>query len=316
MTQTAPASTHDARTPSLGSPRRRPRVPHILRVFASLAANVAGAVAVVAASGCVEPAVLLADDGRVSIAPLVDDGGILRGISRDPSSGSLHVLVEGQGLLEVDDDGTLLATRPLGDNGLTALPYRDLAALGDGRFLLIADNEGYLWDEVTAQHRVHFCVEPGFVECFDENGNLIDENNNGICDWEEVEPGPEPTPVIQRNDALALVGGEVVAAPRFYEAGVRVESTLRTYNVVDGTSTGAVDLSAIPQDFAGLAAADGALFGVGGDAMVRFALDGTPEVTGVLEGINDAAGLTVDGDHLLVLDGERLEMVRYETPEG
>ena len=119
----------------------------------------------------------------------------------------------GQGIVEIDDDGVAVRTLPVGVRGLLDLPYRDIASLGDDRFLLIADNEGYLWDAVTEHHRVHFCVEPGFVACFDENGELIDGNNNGVCDWDEAQPQPCPEPsIVQRNDALGLVGNDVVRA--------------------------------------------------------------------------------------------------------
>lgn len=268
-------------------------------------------------TACLDGPVLPAGEA-VSLDGAVVDALALRGLSRDPSSGNVHVLAEGSGIIELDEAGDVVTRFNVNERGLLDLPYRDIASLGDGRFLLIADNEGYLYDALTEQHRVHFCVEPGFVECFDENGNLIDENNNGTCDWDEAPvPGREPgiplEPVIvQRNDALALVGGEVVAAPRFYEQGARVEASLRSYNIATGEPTGAVDLSALPIELTGLAPAAGALVGVGRDRLVRFDTAGIEVARAVLEGVGDAAGVIADGDDgLLVLDAAARTIVRF-----
>ena len=269
----------------------------------ALASSVASLVA------CAPEPVLVVDDGRTPLAFDID--GALRGLSRDPGTGALHVLIEGQGIVEVDDDGGAGSTIAVGELGLLDLPYRDIASLGDGRFLLIADNEGYLYDAVTEQHRVHFCVEPGFVECFDENGELIDTNNNGICDFDEAQVEPGPTPIVQRNDALGLVGSEVVAAPRFYEQGTRVEASLRSYDANTGVATGAVDLSSVGVDLAGLAPHNGALVGVGGDRLVGFGLDGAFDRELRLDGVTDASGVIDDGDGVLVLDAASRTIVRF-----
>jgi hypothetical protein len=280
------------------------RRPHrLLLALTSVAAGLA----------CAPEPVLVADDGRTELAI---DGGTLRGVTRDPLHGRLQVLVENLGIVEIDDDGAVARTLAVGDKGLRDLPYRDIASLGDDRFLLIADNEGYLYDALTEQHRVHFCVEPGFVECFDENGELIDANKNGVCDWEEQQPdpGPAPAPIVQRNDALGLVGNEVVAAPRFYEEGTRVEATLRSYDASTGVATGAVDLSAVELDLAGLAPFGGALVGVGGDRLVHIGNDGLPGGTLRLEGVADATGVIGDGDGVLVLDAASRTLVRFTLP--
>ena len=267
------------------------------------------AAAVLTAAACRPEPVLLVDDGRIDLGFDVD--GAPMGVTRDPLNGRLQVLVENQGIVEIDDTGAAVRTLPVGVRGLLDLPYRDIASLGDDRFLLIADNEGYLYDAVTEQHRVHFCVEPGFVECFDENGELIDTNNNGICDFDEGQVEPGPTPIVQRNDALGLVGSEVVAAPRFYEQGTRVEASLRSYDANTGAATGAVDLSSVGVDLAGLAPHNGALVGVGGDRLVGFGLDGTFDREFRLDGVTDASGVIDDGDAVLVLDAASRTLVRF-----
>jgi hypothetical protein len=273
------------------------------------------AVALVAASlACTPEPVLVADDGRLDLTVA---GGTPRGVTRDPLHGRLQVLVESVGIVELDDDGAVVRTLSVGQQGLRDLPYRDIASLGDDRYLLIADNEGYLYDALTEQLRVHFCVEPGFVECFDDNGELIDANKNGVCDWDEQqpEPGPEPAPIVQRNDALGLVGNEVVAAPRFYEEGTRVEASLRSYDASTGAATGAVDLGAVELDLSGIAPFGGALVGVGDDRLVSIGLDGAPGTIVRLDGVADAAGVVGDSDGVLVLDASSRALIRFRPTE-
>jgi hypothetical protein len=122
---------------------------------------------------------------RADLASIVTDGADLQGLARDPRNGHLQVLVERRGVLELDAEGILVAERKIGVRGLQDKPYRDVAVLDDGRMLFIADSEGYLWDEASQRFTVHFCVEPGFIECTDENGVLVDTNANGLCDWDE-----------------------------------------------------------------------------------------------------------------------------------
>ncbi len=267
-------------------------------------------VPVVTAAACLE-APLLSSTGDITLD--LDLEGPLRGVSRDPLDGRLHLLVEAQGILTIDEEGTLVGEIPVETKGLRDLPYRDLASLGDDRFLLIADNEGYQFDALTEMLRVHFCVEPGFAECFDENGALIDANGNGVCDWDEQQPKPEPgePPIVQRNDALALVGTEVVAAPRFYEQGQRVEASLRSYNANTGAATGAVDLSGIEIDLSGLTAHGARLVGVGGNQLVTFGNDGQLLTAARLDGVTDAVGAVSDGDDIVILDAATSRLVRF-----
>ncbi|MDP2339395.1 MAG: hypothetical protein Q8O67_00445 [Deltaproteobacteria bacterium] len=265
----------------------------------------------------------LAGTTTIDLAPFVVDGGRLQGIARDPIGTDLHVLIEGRGMLQIDEDGALVAERPVGSKGLEDRPYRDLAVIGDGRFLLIADNEGYLYDELAETQRVHFCVEPGWEgECTDENGNWADIDNDGLCDWDDpaptepqpAEPDPVGTPVIQRNDALALVGAAIVAAPRFYEEGEQIEASLRTYDVATGDPTGSTDLSGLGLDIAGVASDGDRLIGVSANRLARFTLDGEKTAEATLD-IDDAAGLLIDGDRALVLDRDSKRVVAFDIAD-
>jgi hypothetical protein len=275
-----------------------------------------------ALSACADT-VQLAGTTTVDLAPFVVDGGRLQGVARDPIGSDLHVLIEGRGMVQVDEDGALVAERPVGSKGLEDRPYRDLAVIGDGRFLLIADNEGYLYDELAETQRVHFCVEPGWEgECTDENGNWADIDGDGLCDWDDpaptepqpAEPDPIGTPVIQRNDALALVGAEILAAPRFYEEGEQIEASLRTYDVATGNPTGTSDLSGLGLDIAGVASDGDTLIGVSANRLARFTLQGEKIAEATLD-VDDAAGLLIDGDRALVLDRASTSVVAFDLGE-
>jgi hypothetical protein len=272
---------------------------------------------VVPAVGCVDD-VLVADD-VIDVSALVA-GARVEGVASDPVGRDFHLLVPGKGVLQVDRNGAQVAALVVGENGLEDRPYTDLAVIGDGRFLFIADNEGYLYDAVTSQQKVHFCVEPGFVDCTDENGEWKDTDNDGLCDWEDpapVEPQPSPVePLIrQENDALALTGASILAAPRFYEGDTQIEASLRTYDVATGTPTGSADLSGLGLDIAGVDVDVDVLVGVSGDALVRFDRNGGELSRTTLDGVTDGAGVVVDGDFAWVLDRAAAQLVRFALPE-
>lgn len=270
---------------------------------------------------CVEPA--LPGSTVIDLAALVDDGSRLQGIATDPQSDDLHVLVEGRGLLQVSRQGQLVRERKVGENGLDDRAYRDVAVVDAGRFLFIADNEGYLYDEVAGVESVFFCVEPGFNDCTDESGSWADADNDGLCDWQDDRPqDPLPAPleptgddVTQKNDALALAGASILAAPRFYDDDVQIEASLRTYDVSNGDPTGSVDLSGLGLDLRGLDVDGDALFGVSGDQLIRFSLDGQREAGAALDGVADGKGLVVDGGHVLVLDADGRRVVAYDKAD-
>jgi hypothetical protein len=203
-------------------------------------------------------------------------GAALRGISFD---GDFIDLVVDHGIVQVDRSGAFVREIAAGERGLLAADYRDLAARGNDVFILLADNEGYLYDATTEQQRVHFCVEP---------------------DW-EPEPGG---PVLeQRNDALAVAGNLIVAAPRFYEDGVLTEAALRTYRAADGVQLASVSIGL---ELTGLAIAGDNILGVQGDELHRFTVDGEHVSTEKLAGIADAGGLAVDGGEIYVADATRI----------
>lgn len=222
--------------------------------------------------------------GPVDVADAAVDAPLL-GVARDGDG--FVLLTDGSGLVRVDDDGFVHERIAPGERGLLDLPYKDVAAVGDGVYLLLADQEGYRYDALAQSHQLHFCVEPGFTG----------------------EPDPSAPVLDQKNDALAVQGDLVVAAPRFVDAadGSLVESSLRSYRAVDGEPTGSVDVTALALALDGLALVDDEIWGVQGAALHRFArADGAHRGEQALDGVERARGLAVDDDAVWVLDGTTL----------
>lgn len=183
----------------------------------------------------------------------------------------LDLIVDGRGILRVNQQGALIAEHKVGEQGLIDRAYNDVASLEQGAFVLLSDAEGYLYDPATSTMNVHFCVEPGFEE---------------------------PV-VIQRNDAVAVSGTLILAAPRFYtfdEMGNErlTESALRTYRADDGEPLASVDLTAEGLELKGLAHGGDEILGVQGDELVRFSLAGELVAREPLEGVEDASGIAFD----------------------
>src|SRR5688500_7651305 len=85
-----------------------------------------------------------------------------RGLSLSPAGDRLHLVAEGRGLFELERDGTLVTERAVGEAGLLDAPYRDVAAL-DAAYVLLADDQGWLYDPQAQSEIVHFCVLPGDI---------------------------------------------------------------------------------------------------------------------------------------------------------
>jgi hypothetical protein len=233
----------------------------------------------------------------IDLSPVIGDRAI-HGVSLSDSG--LDVIVDGLGILSFSRAGALLAARAPGERGLQDLDYKDVASLGDEVFVLLADQEGYLYDALTESQRVHFCVEPDW------------EPEEPVEPGEPNEPGP---PVAQRNDALAASGNLIVAAPRFYDAaGALVQSALRTYRAGDGTLIEAVDLLPLGLELRGLALAGDEILGLQGNELHRFSLAGEHLGAERLAGLVEASGAAVDAarGELFVSD-EREALIRvYE----
>lgn len=224
----------------------------------------------------------------IDVAPLADEGDIL-GVTIDGDR--FDVLVDGVGLVQLDRLGREQARYAVGAGGLWEMPYRDVAAEGDGRFILLADGEGYFYDAVTEQQRVHFCVEP------------------------DMEPEPGTPTLTQKNDAVALQDNVIVAAPRFYDdaTGALVESSLRTYRATDGMPTGSADLTAMGVELDGVALHDGDVWGVSSTSLHRFTTAGARRSETNLKDVQRATGVAIDAAarEVWVLDADGARLVAF-----
>ncbi len=147
--------------------------------------------------------------GDVTVRPLpTHETGAWVGVTEDPA-GQRFALHSQGGLYQLDDDGdaTLLASPALMLADADAQPtsdFHDVAAMGGGRFVLIADNDGFLYDHNFALLTRHFCYEP---------------NMNG----EPWSPGPDPVPTAAsaRQRALSLdydaANHRIIAQPRTFD---------------------------------------------------------------------------------------------------
>jgi hypothetical protein len=233
-----------------------------------------------AGAGC-DPAVAAVE--HINLRALIGEQAAT-GVSVDPATGNLHVLVPERGVFELDQRGTLVSERAVGSAGLEARAFKDVAALGDDRFVLLADNEGYLYDAQSERFDVHFCVVPGFTEGF----------------------------IVQENDAVVQAGNALLAAPRFttYDENGAVENVtaeLRTYNAQTGEPTSVVPLSEVIS-LRGLAVDGDVVLGVSGSQLVQLGHDGNVQGKLSLVDVEDAAGLAVDGDTAWVLDAADAEL--------
>lgn len=193
----------------------------------------------------------------------------------------LNLVAEGRGILEIDLDGELLSERKVGEQGLLDAAYRDLAVvdagLGDApKYVLLADDQGYLYDPLAQTETVHFCVLPGDVV-----GPLLE----------------------QKNDAVAVGGETILAAPRFYDVGTGalVSSELRSYALTDGAPQSTVSLSQ-PLELRGLAVTLDGVFGVSGGSVYRIDRDGSVGSEIAVPSLGSGAGIASDGERAFILD--------------
>ena len=191
----------------------------------------------------------------------------------------LHLVAEGRGILELDLDGALVSERKVGEQGLLDAAYRDLAVVDAGsKYVLLADDQGWLYDPLAQTETVHFCVLPG---------DII---------------GPALT---QKNDAVSVNNETILASPRFYDASTEslVSSELRTYQLADGLPISSVPLSQ-PLELRGLAVSLDGVVGVSGDRVYRIDTDGTVRGETAIANLGSAAGIAIDAERAFILDEE------------
>jgi hypothetical protein len=240
-------------------------------------------------SGACQPAL---DEARRIV--LDDDlaGRQLIGLSSDPEPGILRVLSADEGYARVSSDGAFIDENRYGSNGLLRDAYQDLAVDDDGTVYLIADNEGFRFHPQNLVFEQHFCILPG----------------------DDVNAGPIPGTPPQRwqeNDALTLVDGTLIAAPRFFEEGTTgpVQALLSSYRASDGEPTGVANITEHGLDIRALAATATDIYALSARDLHVFSRQGLHRGMVHLALLNDPLAMTLVGDELVFVDGDELVFV-------
>ncbi len=211
----------------------------------------------------------LADLGQGALAPT--------GLSTNLADGHLWIL-GARGLVETTPDGQYVGTIAYGTAQFDALGFSDVAVLEDGSFALPTGGEGYRYDRVHGD-QPFFCLEPGL---------------------------PGETDMSNQAITLDPATGSMFVAPAYFVAGPShqlISASLAAYASSDGHFVSSVDITAtgvIPQ---GLAAdPDGAVWAVQHDTLYRFDAAGAITAHATLDGVTEAAGLSLVDGRFYVLD--------------
>ena len=126
------------------------------------------------------------------------------------SSGQRYVLDATMGLFRLEDrTGERLAASEMmaaaSDVQVTS-PFTDLAVMNDGRFLLTARDDGFIYDPATGRVTQHFCYLPP-----DPGGEEPDPGQEG--------PGPTVFAAMQMTHSLTYAPqhGRILAQPQSYD---------------------------------------------------------------------------------------------------
>ncbi len=254
---------------------------------------------------CTPSAGEVVDTQQLSLLLGIDSPDAI-GLSIDPVDGTRYLLDANAGLFELDgDDATAILA-------LDAFPeadvpvrssWTDLAALGDGRFALTAQTQGFLLDRDAGSLTRHFCYVPGFIEdqpAFDQITQSLTYD-------------PAANLLYAQPQTFEQESGEITSA----EVGM--------FDPDGGGDLAWFSLPDTDYEAGGLAVdADGDLIAAWDDALYRISLASDPqsgtgdaefELLGSLAeaGIREASGLAFDPatGHLLILDTGADLLVEY-----
>jgi len=250
--------------------------------------------AALAATGCDAPPVDGTVVQRIELADALGLSANVVGVTIDPNDGATYVLDAASGIHRIVDGAPQLVL------GLESFPeadvwvrsgWLDFAAMGDGRFALVAQGDGFLLDIEANTLSQWFCYEPGWME-----EEFEQESHNLAYD-------PINDQILSAPLTIDMMSGEVARAD---------------VAIFDGAGAG--DLSWYPVEsggisFGGMArSADGSvLLGAGAELYGYDLGDTTVRGLGSLaeHGITDITGMMIDPatGHLLVLDGSDNEVV-------
>ncbi len=140
---------------------------------------------------CTAPQAELLESHPLALVSGVDASAAV-GITVDPDSGAALVLDLNAGIVQVDLAGsggqfesgavTLLALEdfPVPDVAPRSA-WTDIVAMGDGRFALTAQTQGFLLDLEAATLTQHFCYVPGFE---DGDGQFTEDQITNSVAWD------------------------------------------------------------------------------------------------------------------------------------
>jgi hypothetical protein len=224
------------------------------------------------------------------------------GVTVDPASGDRFVLEARRGLYRIEEDSSVLLRKvdemvPI-DRPLRSA-FTDVAALGDGRFAMTAQDDGFLLDTNTGSFEQHFCYVPG---------EIVDEYR--------------PTPIVQMTQGLTFDPGRglMYAQPQTFEGstdGDVLRSQVGQFATSGGEGFGWMEIG--DEDFVagGMAAlgGDDLLLGRGSELRVfdlatgdlGDALDLGSSI-GSIEGLAKIHG----SNRVLLVDGASDELVELE----
>lgn len=249
-------------------------------------------------TGCDQPDPISPIDGavieRVALTEALGRESVsITGVTLDPNTGERYVLDAWSGIWRVDGDRVeqtlALEDFPPADVSVWSEWY-DFAAMGDGRFAMIAVGDGYLLDTEAETLSQWFCYEPGWMD-----PEFAQESHNLAYD-----------PATDR----------IFSAPLTRDADWNVDRA----DVATFDGAGAGDLSWFPlaevdQQFGGMALdPDGTVLLGFEDALFSYELGDTqltPLGSLAEHGVQQIAGMTVDPatGNLHVIDGADAELV-------
>jgi hypothetical protein len=202
------------------------------------------------------------------------------GVGVNLSTGHLWLLAPSVGLVETTPTGTWVKTIPF-DTQFTNRGFTDITVLEDGSFVLPSNGEGWKYDPV---HGVQpfFCLEPplqGYT--LEEQAVTLDPTTGSI--W--------VAPVMYKNG--------------FGAARTVVSAHLTRYSSSDGTYQSDTDVMPSGVIAEGLAVDPSTkrAWAVEHDRLDELDASGALVTSTPLEGVTEAAGLSLDDDEMYVLDG-------------
>ncbi len=248
---------------------------------------------------CSDPSVSMEPSGSSDLAAMmgVDDASPV-GITVAPDTGERWALDDVHGLFKLTDDGAehVMALHEFPEADVWPQSgWTDIAALGDDRFAITAQSDGYILDVSANTLMQHFCYEPGWEEwetSYELTTSLgYDAETNSI--------------IAQPQSRTADELGETVtgAAVGVYDASLGGAAPEEWYALTDANFL-ATGMAVESSEALLLVQDDGGIF--------RFTMgEAAPHRLGTLQETSAVGGAVLDGDVLLVVDAQTDRLIEY-----